>query len=177
MPGKPTPTPRCCSTTWSDNAACTMLLKAAVGGEDGAKTKLDDIEIVSFATLLGGAGAETVAKRVSNAPVVFAGFSRAMAAVARRSRENPRRGRRTTALRAAVAVSDPAFVEDIELHTVECALALEQLLDFMSRYDAMLAVPLPEVTSQTTRRCGSDLARRCRSPSTDLYCCPQLTSR
>jgi cytochrome P450 len=35
-------------------------------------TGLDNIEIASFATLLGGAGAETVAKLIGNAAVVFA---------------------------------------------------------------------------------------------------------
>ncbi len=34
--------------------------------------KLDDIEIAAFATLLGGAGAETVTKLVGNAVYVFA---------------------------------------------------------------------------------------------------------
>ncbi len=40
--------------------------------EDGEVRRLDDIEIASFASLLGGAGAETVTKLVGNAAVVFA---------------------------------------------------------------------------------------------------------
>jgi cytochrome P450 len=40
--------------------------------EDGEVRKLDDIEITGFATMLGGAGAETVTKLVGNAAVVFA---------------------------------------------------------------------------------------------------------
>jgi cytochrome P450 len=40
--------------------------------EDGEVRKLDDIEIAGFASLLGGAGAETVTKLVGNAAVVFA---------------------------------------------------------------------------------------------------------
>ncbi len=40
--------------------------------EDGAVRRLDDLEIVGFATLLGGAGAETVTKLIGNAVVVFA---------------------------------------------------------------------------------------------------------
>ncbi len=38
----------------------------------GVATKLDDIEITAFATMLGGAGAETVTKLVGNAVVTFA---------------------------------------------------------------------------------------------------------
>jgi cytochrome P450 len=40
--------------------------------DDGEGRRLDDIEIASFANLLGGAGAETVTKLVGNAVVVFA---------------------------------------------------------------------------------------------------------
>lgn len=40
-------------------------------GDDGAATGLDDAEIAGFATLLGGAGAETVTKLVGNAAVLF----------------------------------------------------------------------------------------------------------
>jgi cytochrome P450 len=40
--------------------------------EDGEVRKLDDIEIAGFASMLGGAGAETVTKLVGNAAVVFA---------------------------------------------------------------------------------------------------------
>jgi cytochrome P450 len=50
----------------------SRLIDAEIERENGEKTKLDDIEIAGFATLLGGAGAETVTKLVGNAPVVFA---------------------------------------------------------------------------------------------------------
>jgi cytochrome P450 len=40
--------------------------------EDGEVRKLDDIEIAGFASMLGGAGAETVTKLVGNAALVFA---------------------------------------------------------------------------------------------------------
>jgi cytochrome P450 len=50
----------------------TKLIDAEIEREDGQKTRLDDIEIAGFATLLGGAGAETVTKLVGNVPVVFA---------------------------------------------------------------------------------------------------------
>ncbi|AKK30118.1 cytochrome P450 [Mycobacterium sp. EPa45] len=40
--------------------------------EDGEVRRLDDIEIAGLASLLGGAGAETVTKLVGNAAVVFA---------------------------------------------------------------------------------------------------------
>ena len=52
----------------------TRLIEAEVVREDGQTTKLDDMEITGFATLLGGAGAETVTKLVGNAPVVFSRF-------------------------------------------------------------------------------------------------------
>ena len=50
----------------------TTLITAEIQREDGEKSGLDDIEIASFATLLGGAGAETVTKLVSTAVAVFA---------------------------------------------------------------------------------------------------------
>jgi len=40
--------------------------------EGGEARRLDDVEIAGFATMLGGAGAETVTKLVGNAVVVFA---------------------------------------------------------------------------------------------------------
>jgi cytochrome P450 len=52
----------------------TKLIQAEIEREDGVMTRLDDTEIAGFATLLGGAGAETVTKLVGNAPVVFARF-------------------------------------------------------------------------------------------------------
>ena len=51
----------------------SRLTQAEVDREDGqGVTKLDDKEIAGFATLLGGAGAETVTKLVANAFVLFA---------------------------------------------------------------------------------------------------------
>jgi cytochrome P450 len=49
----------------------TRLIDAEIEGEGGEMRKLDDLEIAGFATLLGGAGAETVTKLVGNAPYVF----------------------------------------------------------------------------------------------------------
>jgi cytochrome P450 len=48
------------------------LIAAQVERDSGGTTQLDDIEITGFATLLGGAGAETVTKLVGNAIVQFA---------------------------------------------------------------------------------------------------------
>ena len=48
------------------------LIAAEVERDGGGTTQLDDIEITGFATLLGGAGAETVTKLVGNAIVQFA---------------------------------------------------------------------------------------------------------
>jgi cytochrome P450 len=49
----------------------SSLISAEVEREDGTRTSLDDIEIAGFCTLLGGAGAETVAKWVGTAVVLF----------------------------------------------------------------------------------------------------------
>jgi cytochrome P450 len=48
------------------------LIAAEVERDSVGTTQLDDIEITGFATLLGGAGAETVTKLVGNAIVQFA---------------------------------------------------------------------------------------------------------
>ena len=50
----------------------SRLIAAEIVGEDGELRKLDDIEIAGFASLLGGAGAETVTKLVGSAMVTFA---------------------------------------------------------------------------------------------------------
>ncbi|RDH74912.1 cytochrome P450 [Mycolicibacterium moriokaense] len=49
----------------------SALIAAEVDRDDGGHTSLDDMEIAGFCTLLGGAGAETVAKLVGTAAVVF----------------------------------------------------------------------------------------------------------
>jgi cytochrome P450 len=49
----------------------TRLTQVTVDRGDGVETGLDDVEITGFATLLGGAGAETVTKLVGNAVVLF----------------------------------------------------------------------------------------------------------
>lgn len=50
----------------------SRLIEAELEREDGEKTKLDDLEIAAFATLLGAAGAETVTKLVGSAVFLFA---------------------------------------------------------------------------------------------------------
>lgn len=50
----------------------SRLIAAEIVGEDGQVRNLDDIEIAGFASLLGGAGAETVTKLVGSAVVTFA---------------------------------------------------------------------------------------------------------
>ena len=52
----------------------SRLIAAEIEREDGERQSLDDFEIAGFATLLGGAGAETVTKLVGNAAVTFARF-------------------------------------------------------------------------------------------------------
>jgi cytochrome P450 len=51
----------------------SSLITAKVERETGGSTQLDDVEIAGFASLLGGAGAETVTKLVGAAMVTFAG--------------------------------------------------------------------------------------------------------
>ena len=50
----------------------SKLIAAELEREDGQKTRLDDLEIAAFSTLLGAAGAETVTKLVGNAVYMFA---------------------------------------------------------------------------------------------------------
>lgn len=49
----------------------SRLIAAEVERADGSRTSLDDVEIAGFASLLGGAGAETVTKLIGNAVVLF----------------------------------------------------------------------------------------------------------
>jgi cytochrome P450 len=50
----------------------SSLITAKVERETGGPTQLDDVEIAGFASLLGGAGAETVTKLIGAAIVTFA---------------------------------------------------------------------------------------------------------
>jgi cytochrome P450 len=50
----------------------SRLIAAEIPDDDGNVRRLDDIEITGFATLLGGAGAETVTKLIGTAVVTFA---------------------------------------------------------------------------------------------------------
>ncbi|WP_234820685.1 cytochrome P450 [Mycolicibacterium goodii] len=52
----------------------SRLIAAEIPGENGEMRRLDDVEITGFATLLGGAGAETVTKLIGTAMVTFAKF-------------------------------------------------------------------------------------------------------
>ncbi len=52
----------------------SKLIAAEIPDDDGNLRNLDDIEICGFATLLGGAGAETVTKLLGTAVVNFARF-------------------------------------------------------------------------------------------------------
>lgn len=53
------------------NDMLSRLTQVTVDRGDGTQTGLDDAEITGFASLLGGAGAETVTKLVGNAVVLF----------------------------------------------------------------------------------------------------------
>lgn len=50
----------------------SKLIESEIERDNGEMTPLDNVEITEFATLLGGAGAETVTKLLGNAAVVFA---------------------------------------------------------------------------------------------------------
>lgn len=50
----------------------SKLIESEIERDDGEMSPLTNIEITEFATLLGGAGAETVTKLLGNAAVVFA---------------------------------------------------------------------------------------------------------
>ena len=78
-------------------------------GATASETGLDDDEIAGFATLLGGAGAETVTKLVGNAVVLFDAAPRPVAEGRRRPGAHPGRGRGDPALPAAVAVPGPVL--------------------------------------------------------------------
>lgn len=49
----------------------SRLTQVRIDRGDGTETGLDDFEVANFATLIGGAGAETVTKLVANAVVLF----------------------------------------------------------------------------------------------------------
>lgn len=49
----------------------SKLVEAEIQREDGTMDRLEDIEIAAFASLLGGAGAETVTKLIGNAVYMF----------------------------------------------------------------------------------------------------------
>ena len=82
----------------------SRLIAAEITREDGEKQHLDDFEIAGFATLLGGAGAETVTKLVGNAAVTVRALPRPVAEAARRSQQDSGRGRGIAALRGAEPV-------------------------------------------------------------------------
>ena len=71
----------------------SRLTQVTVDRGDGAETGLDDDEIAGFASLLGGAGAETVTKLVGNAVVLFARHPDQWQKVLDDPRDDPRRGR------------------------------------------------------------------------------------
>jgi cytochrome P450 len=54
------------------NDLLTKLVEAELVRDDGEQTRLSDIEIAAFASMLGGAGAETVTKVVGSAIYLFA---------------------------------------------------------------------------------------------------------
>ena len=89
----------------------SKLVQAELERENGEMDKLDDLEIAAFASLLGGAGAETVTKLVGNAVYMFAKNPGPMAEAAGGPQQDPGRGRGVAALRGAVAVPGAPFDE------------------------------------------------------------------
>ena len=82
----------------------SKLITSEIERDNGEMAPLSNIEITEFATLLGGAGAETVTKLIGNAAVVFAKNPDQWQQAARRSQQDPPRGRGTAALRGARAI-------------------------------------------------------------------------
>ena len=85
----------------------SRLTQVRVERTDGTETGLDDQEIAGFATLLGGAGAETVTKLVGNAVVLFSRHPDQWRAVREDPEKVPAADRGDPALRAPVAVPGP----------------------------------------------------------------------
>ena len=76
----------------------SRLTQVTVDRGDGVETGLDDEEIAGFASLLGGAGAETVTKLVGNAVVLFTATPTS-GSRSSTTREDPARGRGDPPLR------------------------------------------------------------------------------
>ena len=89
----------------------SRLIAAEIPGDDGTLRRLDDIEITGFATLLGGAGAETVTKLIGSAAVLFARNPDEWEKLKDRPQQGPGRRRGTTALRGTGAVQRPLHPE------------------------------------------------------------------
>ncbi len=85
----------------------SRLTQVTVDRGDGEETGLDDVEITGFASLLGGAGAETVTKLVGNAVDAVLAAPGTVAEGRRRPREDPAGGRGDPPLLAAVPVPGP----------------------------------------------------------------------
>lgn len=92
----------------------SALIAAKIERDSGEIPSLDDLEIAGFATLLGGAGAETVTKLVGNAVAVFS--------------HNPDQWQKLLDDRSKIGAA---------LARMETAIALEHLLDFMPRYEVI----------------------------------------
>ena len=75
----------------------SRLTQVTVDRGDGEETGLDNAEIAGFATLLGGAGAETVTKLVGNAAVLFDRHPEQWQKVVADPEKIPRRSRRSSA--------------------------------------------------------------------------------
>ncbi|MEQ6903360.1 cytochrome P450 [Nocardioides sp. YIM 152588] len=95
----------------------TRLVEAeVVRDDDGGPTRLDDLEITSFLSLLGGAGAETVTKLLGSALVAFADHPDQWAAL----REG--RGRIPAAVEEVLRFESPSqynvrrSMREVELH-------------------------------------------------------------
>lgn len=94
------------------------LIRAALPREDGERAALGDVEIAGFATMLGGAGAETVTKLIGNAVVTFADHPDQWAAL------RADRGRIPAAVEEILRHQAPSqynvryCVRDVELHGV-----------------------------------------------------------
>ena len=96
----------------------SRLTQVEVDRGDG-EARLDDEEIAGFATLLGGAGAETVTKLVGNAVVPLPHQPRRVPKVLDDPDEDPRRRRGDPPLLPALAVPGEVLGARVDLHRGE----------------------------------------------------------
>ena len=147
----------------------SRLTQVTVDRGDGVETGLDDEEIAGFATLLGGAGAETVTKLVGNAVVLFDRPPRPVAGGRRRpARASRTRSRRSSGScrRRSTRAASRSRTATFEGGTIPAGYPVLLLTGAATRDPAPSSGP---TTSTST-------ARR-RSPSASATACTAASAR